>query len=286
MMATSDTLSDHATQMTSNSAQLAVFGTCELLEDILSYLPLKDLFVVQRVSRQWSGVISGSPVLQENMFLRLKSTAPKETWFGVGILTISDLTTWTGYHPLSSGRYVHVMTGDVIGFRRLENSSTTHKKLYMPTTLNPVLQMSHPLQPTLKRLAFCKQEAVSIRVRSSALHEKSSLWDMYISDPPCQKVRLKLPIEPKCGSRIKSVDGMKVGHILAAAAQSKDEQSLRLDCFGWVVEVIKPISSIHRPESVYEAGFATLCIDLLRNGGVQPVIPSEVERATMVFSFE
>ena len=299
MMATSDTLSDHATQMTSNSAQLAVFGTCELLEDILSYLPLKDLFVVQRVSRQWSGVISGSPVLQENMFLRLKSTAPKETWFGVGIPTISDLTTWTGYHPLSSGRYVHVMTGDVIGFRRLENSSTTHKKLYMPTTLNPVLQMSHPLQSTLQHLSDGKREAVSFRIRSSALNKRSSLWNMYISDPPCRKVRLKLPVEPKGGSQIKSDEGLKVGDVVAAAARFQDEH-----CFGpdrgplWreIRESERdeitaslggplPNHSIHNAQSVYDIEFVTLCIDLLRDGTLQPMIPSEAERATMVFSF-
>jgi hypothetical protein len=293
MMATSDTLSDHATQMTSNSAQLAVFGTCELLEDILSYLPLKSLFVVQRVSRQWSGVISGSPVLQENMFLRLKSTAPKETWFSASTITFDH------HHRLHSGGSVKVIQGDPTSFRRLENSSTTNKKLYMPTALNPVLQMSHPLQSTLQHLSDGKREAVSFRIRSSALNKRSSLWNMYISDPPCRKVRLKLPVEPKGGSQIKSDEGLKVGDVVAAAARFQDEH-----CFGpdrgplWreIRESERdeitaslggplPNHSIHNAQSVYDIEFVTLCIDLLRDGTLQPMIPSEAERATMVFSF-
>lgn len=57
-----------------------MFGTCELLEGVLSYLPLKDLFVLQRVSKQWGKVNAASPQLQEKMFLRLQSKIPQETW--------------------------------------------------------------------------------------------------------------------------------------------------------------------------------------------------------------
>jgi hypothetical protein len=279
----SDAPSDH-------SAPLAVFGTYELLEDVLSYLPLKDLFILQRVSKQWSKVIADSPRLQEHMFLRLPSATPKETWFGVGVRD-SPYT-----HDIPSGGYLEVPAGDPIGFRRVKNSSTTYKKLYRPTTLNPVFQMSHPHHSTLKRLAHGQREAVSIRVRLDALYERSSLWKMYVTNSPCQSARIKLPVEPTGGSRIESDEGLTVGDILGAAVRAEDDH-----CFGpdqgpswraitvadtWYFDPARRIGyrSSHSAESFYDVDFVTLCIDLLRDGGINPVIPSEAERATMVFS--
>ena len=226
-------------------------------------MPLKDLLVFQRVSRQWSEVIAGSLVLQEKMFLRLQSTAPPETWFGVGIQEFDF------FHPLPSGGSVRIDAGELSGFQRVKNSSATNTKLYMPTTLNPVLQMYYRLQPTLQRLARGKREAISIRVRPADLQERSSLWNMYISDPPCRNVELNLPVEPEGGSQIKSDEGLKVGDILVAAARFADEH-----CFG------------PHHESVYDVDFVTLSIDLLRDGEVKPVVPSKAEQATMFFSFE
>jgi hypothetical protein len=169
-------------------------------------------------------------------------------------------------------------------------------KLYMPTTLNPVFQMSRPPQPTLQRLANCKREAVSIRVRPDALYERSSLWNMYVTNPPCQSARIKLPVEPKDGSRIKSDGGLTVGDILAAAARYEDE-----NCFGRErycprrnerrvfpasLNALDGVltSSTRRVESVYDVDFVTLCVDLPREDKIQPVLPSEAERATMVFN--
>lgn len=42
----------------------------ELLERVLSYLPPKQIFAVQRVSRYWKEVITASPDIQEAIFLR------------------------------------------------------------------------------------------------------------------------------------------------------------------------------------------------------------------------
>jgi hypothetical protein len=94
---------------------------------------------------------------------------------------------------------------------------------------------------------------------------------MYISDPPCFKVRLRLPREPKGGSQVTSDTGITVGDILTAA--SRFEKELR----HWLKE--------YRPRcgedlSVFGAESVTLRIDLLHNGKLQPVVPSDVERAT------
>lgn len=46
------------------------FGTTELLEGILMFLPLPSLLRVQAVSRQWNQVIKNSSPLQQNLFLQ------------------------------------------------------------------------------------------------------------------------------------------------------------------------------------------------------------------------
>lgn len=53
----------------------AVFNTAELLENILSFLPFKNLFGVMRVSKQFKSAIDNSPTLQRMIFLRLSSAA-------------------------------------------------------------------------------------------------------------------------------------------------------------------------------------------------------------------
>jgi hypothetical protein len=116
--------------MTLDSLSLAVFGTCELLEGVLSYLPLKDLFVLQRVSKQWGKVIAASPQLQEKMFLRLQSNIPQETWVidNLGEPSISS-------RPLNG---FGVRAGR-IDFRLVDTPSGEARGLYTPTTLSPAL---------------------------------------------------------------------------------------------------------------------------------------------------
>jgi hypothetical protein len=65
-----------------------VFETTELVEHIMSFFPMKKIFNVQRVSKQWRDIIANSPGLQEKMFLRLKTT-PKER-YEVHVLGWSD----------------------------------------------------------------------------------------------------------------------------------------------------------------------------------------------------
>jgi hypothetical protein len=52
------------------SAQLRVFSTAELLEQILSYVPIYELLHSQRVCRTWRAIITESPSLQQALFFR------------------------------------------------------------------------------------------------------------------------------------------------------------------------------------------------------------------------
>lgn len=52
------------------AAATAVFMTTELLENILWFLPMKDLLLNQRVCRKWQVVIEDTPRLQQSLFFR------------------------------------------------------------------------------------------------------------------------------------------------------------------------------------------------------------------------
>jgi len=62
--------------MSSNASNIAltpaqqVVNTTELLEQILSFLPMQQVLGKSRVSRKWKATISGSPALRRKLFLR------------------------------------------------------------------------------------------------------------------------------------------------------------------------------------------------------------------------
>ncbi|KAK4613411.1 hypothetical protein CLAFUW4_09506 [Fulvia fulva] len=61
------------TQDSTTSAHEQVLNTYELLERILAHLPLKKLFTIQRVSRQWHGLMARSIPIRRKMFLQAAS---------------------------------------------------------------------------------------------------------------------------------------------------------------------------------------------------------------------
>jgi hypothetical protein len=65
--------------MTIDAPRQAALNSTEILENIISYLPNRTVFGVQRVCQQWRDVIAGSPTIQDKLFLRLRGQTP-ETW--------------------------------------------------------------------------------------------------------------------------------------------------------------------------------------------------------------
>lgn len=61
----------------SDTASRAVFHTSELVENILFYLPARDLFRVQRVSMSFKNAIANSRRIQEKLFLRKEPSEPE-----------------------------------------------------------------------------------------------------------------------------------------------------------------------------------------------------------------
>jgi hypothetical protein len=252
--------------MTLDSLSLAVFGTCELLEGVLSYLPLKDLFVLQRVSKQWGKVIAASPQLQEKMFLRLQSKIPKETW-------VIDSLGESPFDVFMESHASFMLRTRKLEFRLAKTPSSEAKRLYTPITLSPALQILRSCLKTPQRVLGSRERA-SISVRRAELDEHSSLCEMYLSDPPCCKVRLSLLTEPAGeGSLIKSNKGVTVGDVLMAASRFEEEGSFEIPGGSLDAFVSEQCLSVYGAESVI------LCIEFLRNGKIQPVIPSNAERA-------
>jgi hypothetical protein len=60
--------------MTTDAARRAVFDTPELLENIILFLPVTDVFAkVQRPSRSWKAVVDSSVAIQTKLWLRSQS---------------------------------------------------------------------------------------------------------------------------------------------------------------------------------------------------------------------
>lgn len=66
-------MSSHSVNSTLGPAQ-QVLNTTELLENILSFLPMPHVLGKSRVSRKWKAVIDNSPALQDKLFLRYKDS--------------------------------------------------------------------------------------------------------------------------------------------------------------------------------------------------------------------
>jgi hypothetical protein len=63
----------------SESACSSVLAIPELLENIMSFLPAKTIFRVQRVSQNWKNTIARSVSIQEKLYLRCQGK-PQEVW--------------------------------------------------------------------------------------------------------------------------------------------------------------------------------------------------------------
>jgi len=74
---------------TTQSAILQALGVADLLEQILSHLDSKELFIARCVRQDWDALIAGSAALQRNLFLAL------EPWEG----SLGDLLGTKHNHP-------------------------------------------------------------------------------------------------------------------------------------------------------------------------------------------
>ncbi|GAB7323676.1 hypothetical protein MBLNU13_g07152t2 [Cladosporium sp. NU13] len=106
----------------------AVLDTTELLECVLSHLPSKQIFGVQRLARLWKDVIARSPAIQEKLFLKLQNK-PAELW---GLLECARRAEFEG-----SRLRLEKPTSEA----EVESVSTTDVGMFTSVALNPFLQV-------------------------------------------------------------------------------------------------------------------------------------------------
>jgi hypothetical protein len=175
--------------MTTDAARQVVFSTVELLEQILLYLSMKKVFVVQRVSRHFRDVIGTSVLLQHELFLRPSPVAePGKTW---------RLISPKGRNRQVLGQEVW---NDPKSHRLVRSNQDVatppgfHSLLLAPTRLNSYLRITFtyfedgtPVDTRKPVMASFDGERVFINCPPFP-RDKGSWRQMYLSDPPIRQL--------------------------------------------------------------------------------------------------
>jgi len=167
--------------MASRAAQEKALATTELLEQILSHLDLKDLFINQRVCSRWLDTITESVALQHQMFLR--TLPPTST-------ALADKTT-TEYLQCDQA----------------------HKTSAVEARLNPFLDLSTGFAHSLAGRTFIDDTAPElpnpIASTPQVFRGKPSWHRMCLTMPPCKQAEIALWWQ-KCSCKTGSVHSTKV----------------------------------------------------------------------------
>ena len=182
-----------------DASRQAVLQTNELLGGILSFLTPKQLFVDQRVCKQWRDVIAGCPELQRNMFLRVDEV-PRQTW---------------GF----KAKYSYPDQRILSELRRFDNSPLSQPwRQLTPVVFSPHMTITNDDDGdgdekedgsgTSDRDYIAFELPCSLQIRSH-----SSILDTYFCNPPCYvfEFYLEFKFEPEIpGYRHLSVGGVRV----------------------------------------------------------------------------
>ncbi|KAK5137451.1 hypothetical protein LTR08_008429 [Meristemomyces frigidus] len=151
--------------MTRKSVSDAVFLTTELLENILRFLPMKDLLLSQRVTKKWRAVISESMLLQQALFFLPQE--PSGYWELVGAPEVSK----------ASNKLLRLTKSE---YERKSPSS----HIFRSGSLNPLVFKSSPGFCPVGRAEDQGCEVFDYRSRPSARHADASWRKMLVVQPP------------------------------------------------------------------------------------------------------
>lgn len=270
--------------------------------------------MLQGISKSWRAVIAASPGLQERMFLRLQNATSKETW----VLDGPNRSGLVG--NIAAYRKSVELTG-VPKLRLFDGDRTTGAEFLIPLTLNPIFNLIDTIHnlarlpfstasrltgsaksPTFERVCLSGVDAVRICVPPVALRRQCSLWNVYLSDPPCRVATGKLNVKfqgsqpyrtstfmtPKIGFRAESDAGLTFGDILTAASRSTEINCCEFEG-GWVwkdmrTELKDMIDDTEQPSgwtSLYDVEHITIYIELPRVDGGRPAVVTDEDRAAV-----
>lgn len=171
--------------MTVDMPQQAALNTTEILENILSYLPNRTIFGVQRVCRQWRNAIAGSPTIQERLFLRLKHQTPEIR------ATNHDYDIFDLRNP--HRKYRLATAAEVESAH--EELPYGARELFMPVALNPMLEKQIILSQMVNGFPappFNYSARFSVQARLKQFAQHGSSRASFITDPPCMELEVEL----------------------------------------------------------------------------------------------
>jgi len=148
-----------STQSLDNVASRTVLGTPELLEAILSFLPVRTLVIATRVSKTLRRFIYNSPTLLKNLFL-LSHKAPRDT----------------------VSRFSHDKKRSQERNGKVRDSFNAE--------LYPLLHMDWSSHQTVDKKLESKDHEV-VAIDASATYA-DSFTQMYLTNPPCLEVEIEL----------------------------------------------------------------------------------------------
>jgi hypothetical protein len=214
----------------SDASRQAVLNTSELLEGILAWLPPKQLFVGQRVCKQWRDAIASSPELQKKMFLRVEEV-PRQNW-GLKV----------DYYDEGPSGFFEV--------RRFDDNPLS----WPWREVSPVVLSPHLTADDIDDEAFmgtCDGDYVTFRLPCSVpVGHRISILNTHFSNPPCYdfKIYIDIKFEPPipgysrlCADSIgfKTGKALKFGEALDKAMAMCTDVSLYRDCRDDSAETLK-----------------------------------------------
>jgi hypothetical protein len=161
-----------------------VVDTMELLENILSFLPLKALLTCRKLSKRVKSVIDGSLVLREKMFLR-PTRVPREAWrldpeidgSGKGITSVRPVV---GIIPLPDEA-----AGD------LRTTHATPHVIRTPAILNPIFpsrkEHTTDVDDSRDECDYVYTGDMFHHIGKDSLNRQDIVLDMYLTQPPCRQ---------------------------------------------------------------------------------------------------
>ncbi|EME88609.1 uncharacterized protein MYCFIDRAFT_170195 [Pseudocercospora fijiensis CIRAD86] len=199
-----------------NNARQAVLQTAELLEEIFSYLPVIDLWRLQRVSKQFLELTVTSPRINSAMLLTPDPELPRSCWK-------ARLSSKTSTYETVVSNHAEQSTW-VSGWP---------EKRRTPAQLAPILklredQMMRPDDVAYRtnsawRLQYWADEQVRFKVRPD-LAAIAPWEDCFVTNPACFSIAASIRLtvrhhgkeyaQFRVTANVKNDDGIKVGEIL------------------------------------------------------------------------
>jgi len=180
--------------MTNDAPRQAALQTTEILENILSYLPNRNFFGVQRVCRQWKDVIAGSPTIQDKLFLKLRDETP-ETWILTNPVSFEYIYDHDNFDIRTVKKKFRIASAAQVKSR--DKTSFGQVPLFMPVTLNPLLERWNVTGLWIEEHPVEHAAIFSAEAHLTQFAQHGSARATFITDPPCNEVKVMLHYNPR-----------------------------------------------------------------------------------------